>query len=286
MDTVSSEVTSENRERYKAGRQSMLRQSVTSTDPSLLVQEIRKLEVLQRQLGEEANKALNILQKEVACNRLGTKDAAENVAKLLSEIQNMQIVSSIPEEFVVRDRADLKEEIIRLNSQGQTIESLEKKLENVQNSVDRLVCTLRNNVDTPDSKVHSKRKVIPFNLTNSPNMSNFIRAPCSPLSSSRRVMDEIGNTIADHTSSFPTNDSMTNSCKSTPVRGDQVGYSRSSRENTPARQKPNSANVKKMQKKFNNALEESARNIRMYVTELKERVSKLQYQKQLLVCQV
>ncbi|XP_010687583.2 kinesin-like protein KIN-7B [Beta vulgaris subsp. vulgaris] len=286
LDTVSSEVTSENRERYKAGRQSMLRQSVTSTDPSLLVQEIRKLEVLQRQLGEEANKALNILQKEVACNRLGTKDAAENVAKLLSEIQNMQIVSSIPEEFVVRDRADLKEEIIRLNSQGQTIESLEKKLENVQNSVDRLVCTLRNNVDTPDSKVHSKRKVIPFNLTNSPNMSNFIRAPCSPLSSSRRVMDEIGNTIADHTSSLPTNDSMTNSCKSQPVRGDQVGYSRSSRENTPARQKPNSANVKKMQKKFNNALEESARNIRMYVTELKERVSKLQYQKQLLVCQV
>uniref|UniRef100_A0A803MFA2 Kinesin-like protein n=1 Tax=Chenopodium quinoa TaxID=63459 RepID=A0A803MFA2_CHEQI len=286
-DTIASKFASETQERYKAGRQSTLRQSVTSTDPSLLVQEIRKLEVLQRRLGDEANKALDILQKEVACNRLGTQDAAENVAKLLSEIKNMQIINSISEDIMVKDKADLKEEIIRLNSQGQTIESLEKKLENVQNSVDRLVFTLGNNEDTPDSKTQSKRKKgIPFNLTNSPNMSNFIRAPCSPLSSSRRVMDEIGNTMSDNQSTVPTNDSLQNSCKSTPLKGDQVGYSHSSRENTPARQKSNSVNVKKMKKMFNNTLEETARNIRSYVTELKERVAKLQYQKQLLVCQV
>jgi centromeric protein E len=37
---------------------------------------------------------------------------------------------------------------------------------------------------------------------------------------------------------------------------------------------------------FQNATEENVRNIRSYVTELKERVAKLQYQKQLLVCQV
>ncbi|XP_021750027.1 kinesin-like protein KIN-7B isoform X2 [Chenopodium quinoa] len=287
LDTIASKFASETQERYQAGRQSMLRQSVTSTDPSLLVQEIRKLEVLQRRLGDEANKALDILQKEVACNRLGTQDAAENVAKLLSEIKNMQIINSISEDIMVKDKADLKEEIIRLNSQGQTIESLEKKLENVQNSVDRLVFTLGNNEDTPDTKTQSKRKKgIPFNLTNSPNMSNFIRAPCSPLSSSRRVMDEIGNTMSDSQSALPTNDSLPNSCKSTPLKGDQVGYSHSSRENTPARQKSNSVNVKKMKKMFNNTLEETARNIRSYVTELKERVAKLQYQKQLLVCQV
>lgn len=262
----------------------MLRQSVSSTDPSHLVQEIRKLELLQRRLGDEANKALDILQKEVACNRLGTQDAAENVAKLLSEIKNMQILNSISEDIVVKDTADLKEEIIRLNTQGQTIESLEKKLEIVQNSVDRLVCALGDNENTPDSKIQSKRKKgIPFNLTNSPNMSTFIRAPCSPLSSSRRVMDEIGNTIADNQS---TNDSLPSSCKSTPLKGDQVGFSHSSRENTPSRQKQNSVNVKKMKKMFNNTLEETARNIRSYVTELKERVAKLQYQKQLLVCQV
>ncbi|KAL2936487.1 Kinesin-like protein NACK2 [Bienertia sinuspersici] len=286
-DTVSSKATSETQERNMAGRQSRLRQSVTSTDPSLLVHEIRKLEVLQRQLGDEAHKALDILQKEVACNRLGTQDAAENVAKLLSEIKNMQIISSIPEDIIVGDKTDLKEEITRLNSQGQTIESLEKKLENVQNSVDRLVCALGTAEETPDFKAHSKRKKgNPFNLTNSPNMSNFIRAPCSPLSSSRRVMDEISNTMVDSKSSAPNGDSLANSCKSTPVRGTQGNCSHSSRENTPAKQKPSSVNVKKMQKMFNNALEESARNIRSYVTELKERVAKLQYQKQLLVSQV
>ncbi|CAO2841637.1 unnamed protein product [Amaranthus hypochondriacus] len=288
-ETTSSKVTPDARERNKAARHSMLRQSVPSNNPSFLVHEIRKLEVLQRQLGEEANKALDILQKEVACNRLGQQDAAENVAKLLAEIKNMQLVNSISEEIIVKDRADLKEEIFRLNTQGQTIESLEKKLENVQNSVERLVCALaKGNELTPDSRAQSKRKKgIPFNLSNSPTMSNFIRAPCSPLSSSRRVMDEIGNTIVDSKSNLPTIDSLTNSCRSTAMKDDQVGYSRSSRENnTPSRQKSNSINVKKMQQKFNNALEESARNIRAYVTELKERVAKLQYQKQLLVCQV
>jgi hypothetical protein len=44
--------------------------------------------------------------------------------------------------------------------------------------------------------------------------------------------------------------------------------------------------MKKMQKMFQNAAEENVRSIRAYVTELKERVAKLQYQKQLLVCQV
>ncbi|KAK9705739.1 hypothetical protein RND81_07G078300 [Saponaria officinalis] len=263
---------SETPEGNKVKRQSMLRQSVTSTDPTLLVQEIRKLEMLQRQLGDEANKALDVLQKEVASNRLGTQDAAENVAKLLSEIKNMQVLNSIPEDIV--DVANLKDEIHRLNSQGQTIESLEKKLENVQNSVDRLVCTFANSEDARESKTQSKRKKgIPFNLSNSPNMSSFIKAPCSPLSS-------IGNTFAEHKGVVPSSDSLTHSSRSIPISS-----SLSSKENTPAREK-SSFNVKKMQQKFNNALEESARNIRAYVSELKERVAKLQYQKQLLVCQV
>jgi centromeric protein E len=37
---------------------------------------------------------------------------------------------------------------------------------------------------------------------------------------------------------------------------------------------------------FKTAAEENIKSIRAYVTELKERVAKLQYQKQLLVCQV
>ena len=40
-------------------------------------------------------------------------------------------------------------------------------------------------------------------------------------------------------------------------------------------------NMKKMQLMFQNAAEENVRSIRAYVTELKERVAKLQYQKQL-----
>ncbi|XP_074273635.1 kinesin-like protein KIN-7B [Silene latifolia] len=270
-DTILGE-TSKTPETNRARRRSMLRQSVTSTNPTFLVQEIRKLEVLQRQLGEEANKALDVLQKEVASNRLGTQDAAENVAKLLSEIKNFQVLNFIPEDGVVRDGVNLMDEINRLDTQGQNIESLEKKLENVQNSVDRLVSTLANNEDARESKAQSKRiKGIPFNLNNSPNMPNFMRAPCSPLSS-------IENTIVENKG--PTSDSLSNSGRSTPKT-----TSVASRENTPVRGK-SSFNVKKMQQKFNTALEESARNIRAYVSELKERVAKLQYQKQLLVCQV
>ncbi|KAH9619749.1 hypothetical protein KSS87_012385 [Heliosperma pusillum] len=264
--------TTKTPETNRARRQSMLRQSVTSTDPTFLVQEIRKLEVLQRQLGEEANKALDVLQKEVASNRLGTQDAAENVAKLLSEIKNFQVLNSIPEDVIVRDGANLMDEINRLDTQGQNIESLEKKLENVQNSVDRLVSTLANSEHARESKMQSKRmKSIPFNLSNSPNMPTFMRAPCSPLSS-------IENTIAENKE--PTRDSLSISGRST-----LKSTSAASRENTSVRGK-SSFNVKKVQQKFNTALEESARNIRAYVSELKERVAKLQYQKQLLVCQV
>lgn len=71
----------------------------------------------------------------------------------------------------------------------------------------------------------------------------------------------------------------------TPARcGD--GGDLSSKEGTPGSQRPSSVNMKKMQKMFQNAAEENVRSIKAYVTELKERVAKLQYQKQLLVCQV
>lgn len=59
----------------------------------------------------------------------------------------------------------------------------------------------------------------------------------------------------------------------------------SSKEGMPHR-RSSSVNMMKMQKMFQNAAEENVWNIRAYVMELKERVAKLQYQKQLLVCQV
>lgn len=48
----------------------------------------------------------------------------------------------------------------------------------------------------------------------------------------------------------------------------------------------NSVDIRKMQNLFKTAAEDNIKSIRAYVTELKERVAKLQYQKQLLVCQV
>ncbi|GAB4853690.1 Kinesin-like protein nack2 [Ancistrocladus abbreviatus] len=277
---------SEARARNNTGRRTTLRQSITSTDPSMLMQEIQKLEMLQRQLGNEANRALDVLHKEISSHKLGTQDAAETIERLLSEIKNMQVFNSVPEEIVLRDKADLKEEIIRLNSQGSTIESIEKKLDSVQNSINKLVCSFKTHEDTPDPKSQTKKKkIVPFSLTNSPSMPNFIRAPCSPLSS-RKVMDEIGNKITDINKVVSGGGDLTDSCKTSPLKGGENSNSLSSRENTPLPQKSNSINVKKMQKMFKNAAEENIRSIRAYVTELKERVAKLQYQKQLLVCQV
>ncbi|GAB2245929.1 hypothetical protein Droror1_Dr00001422 [Drosera rotundifolia] len=275
--------TSEARHKNNSRRRQTLRQSVTSTDPSLLMQEIRKLEMLQRQLGEEANRALDFLHKEMASNKLGTQGTAETIAKLLSDIKNMPASNTITEEIVLGDKAVLKEEIVRLNSQACTIESIEKKLDNVQNSINKLVGSFTSGDDTVDSKSTSKKKKMTFNLSNSPSVSTFIRAPCSPLSSSRKVMDEIGNKVTENNQGVTSAD--TDQCK-TPSKAGEDGKSRSSKENTPISPKSNSMSVKKMQKMFKNAAEENIRSIRAYVTELKERVAKLQYQKQLLVCQV
>lgn len=253
-------------------RRATVRQSANSTDPSMLFHEIRKLEQLQRQLGEEANLALQVLHKEVASRRLGTLDATETIAKLLSEIKDMKVVP-IPEETMMMGvdneaKANLKEEITRLHSQGSTIASLEKKLENVQKSIDRLVLYFPGE-ETPDSKTPQlkKKKVLPFSLSNSSNMQSIIiRSPCSPLTSARNDIEN----------KAPAEDNAT------PLKSDDM----SSREGTPSKRQTNSVNVKKMQRMFKNAAEENIRSIRAYVTELKERVAKLQYQKHLLVCQV
>ncbi|KAK9106231.1 hypothetical protein Scep_023075 [Stephania cephalantha] len=282
------------RTRNTMGRQTM-RQS--STAPFTLMHEIRKLEQLQEQLGEEAKHALEVLQKEVACHRQGNQDAAETIAKLQAEIRDMCSVRNASEDVVVRDvdpnrsvGANLKEEITRLHSQGSTIANLEEQLENVQKSIDKLVLSLPSNNDQSNneenlkSKTHSrKKKMLPLGSSNSANIQNLIRSPCTPLSSSRKVLD------AESENKDPENDIMSSdtrqgSEKPTPTKSEDGEVS--SREGTPCYQRSSSVNMRKMQKMFQNAAEENVRSIRAYVTELKERVAKLQYQKQLLVCQV
>ncbi|XP_038876532.1 kinesin-like protein NACK2 [Benincasa hispida] len=268
------------------GRQGALRRSVTSMDPSTIVHEIRKLEHSQRQLGEEANRALEVLHREVASHKLGSQEASETIAKMLSEIKDMHVLSSMPQETIAGDKTNLMEEIIRFKSEGTVIESLEKKLENVQKSIDKLVSSYPspNNEDTPELKNQYKRKkVLPFALSNATNMHQIIRSPCSPMSSSRsvkkyetenRVPDKVMMAIDEHSGMRKVPPKCDENCKNV------------SRDSTPVSQQSNSVNVKRMQKMFKTAAEENIRSIRAYVTELKERVAKLQYQKQLLVCQV
>ncbi|XP_043698538.1 kinesin-like protein NACK1 [Telopea speciosissima] len=281
------------------GRQTM-RQS--STAPFTLMHEIRKLEQLQEQLGEEANRALEVLQKEVADHKLGNQDAAETIAKLQAEIREMRAVKSTVKqvemgEVVAANKsvsANLKEEITRLHSQGSTIADLEEQLENVQKSIDKLVMSLPSNNQqfncevTPKSKSQlKKKKMLPLATSNSANIQNLIRSPCSPLSSSRKVLESETENKAPENNDIVSSETLLEPEKEkvTPTKSEDGGDI-SSREGTPCYRRSSSVNVRKMQKMFQNAAEENVRSIRAYVTELKERVAKLQYQKQLLVCQV
>ncbi|XVF53872.1 hypothetical protein PTKIN_Ptkin05aG0134400 [Pterospermum kingtungense] len=285
-------------------RKTVLRRSMrqSSTAPFTLMHEIRKLEHLQEQLGEEANRALEVLQKEVACHRLGNQDAAETIAKLQAEIREMRSVRSTTKKEVDVETAiapnksvsaNLKEEITRLHSQGSTIADLEEQLENVQKSIDKLVMSLPSNnqesncESTPKTKNQSKKKkLLPLASSNAANRQNFIKSPCSPLSTARQIVEpENEENRPPEDDDVVSRETLPESEKETPVKSEEGGDV-SSKEGTPGYRRSSSVNMKKMQKMFQNAAEENVRSIRAYVTELKERVAKLQYQKQLLVCQV
>ncbi|KAG6675751.1 hypothetical protein I3842_15G119300 [Carya illinoinensis] len=245
-------------------RSMMLRQSMrqSSTAPFTLMHEIRKLEHLQEQLGEEANRALEVLQKEVACHRQGNQDAAETIAKLQAEIREMCAVRSAP-----------------------------KELESVQKSIDKLVLSLPSkyhqyNSESSPKKESKKKKLLPLGSSSVTNRKNFIRSPCSPLSTAEQVLDsDIENRAPEHDDNVSI-ETLTESEKGTPTKSEEGGDASSKENNNSGYRRSGSVNMKKMQKMFQNAAEENVRSIRAYVTELKERVAKLQYQKQLLVCQV
>ncbi|WCJ21925.1 Kinesin-like protein KIN-7A [Euphorbia peplus] len=301
-DSLFPKLESKEISRGDKGRKTMLRQSMrqSSTAPFTLMHEIRKLEHLQEQLGEEANRALEVLQKEVACHRLGNQDAAETIAKLQAEIKEMQAIQPASKNVEMDSglapnksvSANLKEEITRLHSQGSTIADLEEQLENVQKSIDKLVMCLPSS--NPESNCESiskaknqqkKKKILPLVSSNGANRQ-FIRSPCSPLSTSQQVLEnDIENRAPEHDDNIMSSETQPESEKGTPTKNEEGGDV-SSKEGTPCFRRNSSVNMKKMQKMFQNAAEENVRSIRAYVTELKERVAKLQYQKQLLVCQV
>ncbi|KAL8150591.1 hypothetical protein V2J09_020399 [Rumex salicifolius] len=289
--------------RNTLGRQSVIRQS--STAPFTLMHEIRKLEHLQEQLGQEANRALEVLQKEVACHRLGNQDAAETIAKLQAEIREMRTDPPEFREVQVENStiaanksvsANLKDEITRLHSQGSTIANLEEQLENVQKSIDKLVMSLPSKAEercndseaNPKAKRHSKKKKQLLPLAAS-NRQLLLRSPCSPLASANQVVEfDTENRDPKNENNAVPSEAMEESEKGTPVKSVETGDVSSKEGSGPSGgyRRSSSVNMKKMQKMFQTAAEENVRNIRAYVTELKERVAKLQYQKQLLVCQV
>ncbi|XP_031118436.1 kinesin-like protein NACK2 [Ipomoea triloba] len=253
------------------GRNAAVRHSAGSTDLSMLVNEIRKLEMRLRQIGEEATHALELLHKEFASHRIGSQGATETIAKLLSDIKGTHRVNSVPEKIQIKDKASLKEEIARLKSQESSFKALEMKLESVQRSIDKLVMHLPSGDETPESRTPSRKKKV---LSNTGNMPNLIRSPCSPMSSTRDVVyNEVENKAPEDSDEFHDQ------------RSKESSYI-SSAKGTPDSKQSNSVSVKKMQRMFKKATEDNIRNIKAYVTELKERVVKLQYQKQLLVCQV
>uniref|UniRef100_A0ACD6A0S8 Uncharacterized protein n=1 Tax=Avena sativa TaxID=4498 RepID=A0ACD6A0S8_AVESA len=264
-----------------------IRQSYTA--PLMLKHEIRKLEQLQQQLEVEANRAIEVLHKEVECHKHGNQDVAETIAKLQAEIREMQSVrpESRDVEMITDEGngSDLKDEICRLHMQDTDIAKLEAKLENVQRSIDKLVMSLPNvgkqcseSSRKSNASKKKRRMFLPLGVSN--NINRPTRAPRSPHSLSRTSESEVENRAPDgHT------ESREDSEKATPTKSAETGDI-SSRDGTPHNRRSSSVNMKKMQRMFQNAAEENVRSIRDYVTELKERVVKLQYQKQLLVCQV
>ncbi|KAL7091927.1 hypothetical protein ACP275_12G134000 [Erythranthe tilingii] len=262
-DSISQKPDSTKPKSRKMGKKS-------GTSSGMLFTEIRKLETRQRQLGEEANRALELLHKEVSSQRIGSHETAETIAKMLAEIKVMHTGASCTSEVVhMKDKSTtLREEIARLDSQEGNISVLEEKLDSVQRSIEKLVMHFPNSQEsTPESKTCSKKRKggLPFTLSNAANMPNLIRSPCST-SSHKLMEDEIENRAPS---------------KRTPNSEENCSVT-----NVSAQKQSSSINVKKVQKMFKKAAEENIQSIKAYVTELKERVAKLQYQKHLLVCQV
>ncbi|CAM6072154.1 unnamed protein product [Sphagnum tenellum] len=294
-----------------------LRQS--SAASLMLVQEIRKLENLQDELGEDANRALEALQKEVECLRMAqagmNHDAASTIKKLQEEIQTMHCLRVNKGDGSTKDPEDaamicaslnmnpvmLREELSRLGQKDKTdadaaIATLEEQLDSVQKSLDKMVLD-NHGVDSPKTPIRRK-KGVPL----TPPSSNSRQCPPadtrSPAGARRSLRYENNENTPPRVlrESIPSAHGGENvsphvngpqKSAASPAKSGEISSSQCSKESPGgAHKRSNSVDIRKMQNMFKTAAEENIKSIRAYVTELKERVAKLQYQKQLLVCQV
>jgi centromeric protein E len=160
-----------------------IRQSTAAS--VMLVQEIRKLENLQDELGEDANRALEALQKEVECLRLAqagmNHDAASTIKKLQDEIQTMHSLRSTTSKFkglenkedvatlrqsISLNHVTLRQELSRLGEKDKTdadaaIATLEEQLESVQRSLDKMV--LANEAHSPKVRSNLQLGIVKVN---------------------------------------------------------------------------------------------------------------------------
>eukprot|EP00250_Pteridium_aquilinum_P013810 c21587_g2_i1 orf=944-3772(+) len=215
---------------------------------AVLLQEIFKLEHLQKELAQDANRALEAVQKEVECLRLAqsglNQEAAESVAKLqaeITEIYESRVTGSSEKDYPVtkdlvveetRKSTSLKDEIQRIvakdkektsEMEGNNVD-LEKILLNMHISVEELGLPMVAAAGTPISK---------------------LQHDSGGLSSGRSSIDGNHQGLQATLKNRITID-----------------------ENTPPQ------------------AEENIRSVHAYVSDLKERVAKLQYQKQLLASRV
>ncbi|KAK9075756.1 hypothetical protein SSX86_004085 [Deinandra increscens subsp. villosa] len=241
------------RKTHRRGRQSI--------EPCVLRHEIRKLEMMQRRLGEEADRTLDLLSSHTSAN-------SRSIEKLVSDIKNIN--ASLKDNISVKEGSgSLEEEIGRLKCEETA--SLEEKLESVRKSLDKLVRGEEGCLDSRSPLKSNKRN------NNSGSMPNFIRSPCLKHLHGTENMDPGTHNSAAVVVTFSQK-------QATPHKtADEKATPKSS---STSKQPQSSVSVKKIQMMFKTAAEDNYQNVKAYVTDLKERVAKLQYQKQLLVCQV
>ncbi|KAG0586149.1 hypothetical protein M758_2G098300 [Ceratodon purpureus] len=300
-----------------------IRQSTAAS--VMLVQEIRKLENLQDELGEDANRALEALQKEVECLRLAqagmNHDAASTIKKLQDEIHTMHSLRSSTTKFkgleskedvktlrqsISMNHVTLRQELSRLGDKDKTdadaaIATLEEQLESVQRSLDKMI--LANEANSPKDpaaespKTPARKKNVPLTPAGMARQRLTENTPCSP--AARRSLRYANNENNENTPPRAPRDINPHhggehatprgnghqKQGASPAKSD-VTTSQTKESPGGGHKRSNSVDIRKMQNLFKTAAEDNIKSIRSYVTELKERVAKLQYQKQLLVCQV
>eukprot|EP00850_Spirogloea_muscicola_P007248 SM000036S13292 [mRNA] locus=s36:390900:395912:+ [translate_table: standard] len=194
-----------------------------------LVHEIRKLEHMQDELGEEASSAIEALQKEIECLRLAqlgmNHDASSTISRLQEELKNIQALKaekvngpgapppavsaadpSLAASRVALDSPSmLREELSRLQiskSDGKTdaaIASLEEKLASVQLSLDNMCGDLDNQGnDEQGASGHKSLRDGGSSLQEAAPTATA--APAAPAASTRHVLGAIGASMLQGTS--------------------------------------------------------------------------------------